>query len=90
MPVEIEKIVRDVRAAHDDLRDEKGFGPLSVTTQELLIFAASIVAGGYVEEIKDGLLAAALSTSISNIIIAQHAAMIAMISATSAAAASSS
>lgn len=90
LPVEIDIIVRDIAAAQEALRAQKGFGPLSVTTQELLLFAASIVAGEYAENAKDGLLTATLSTSIANIIIAQQAAMIAAISASTAAASSSS
>lgn len=90
LPVEIDTIVRDIVVAQDTLRAQKGFGAFSVTTQELLLFSASIVAGDYAENLKDGVLTATLSTSISNIIIAQQAAMIAAISASSAAAASSS
>ncbi len=90
LPVEIDRIVRDIDTAQDALREQKGFGPLSVTTQELLLYAASIVAGDYAESVKDGLLTATLSTSITNIIIAQQAAMIAAISASTAAASASS
>lgn len=90
LPVEIDTIVHDIGTARNTLRAQKGFGVLSVSTQELLLFAASIVAGGYAESIKDGVLTATLSTSITNIMIAQQAAMIAAISASTAAAASSS
>jgi hypothetical protein len=90
LPVEIDTIVRDLGLAQDALRGQKGFGSLSVTTQELLLFAASIVAGEYAENVKAGILTATLSTSITNIIIAQQAAMIAAISASTTAAASSS
>lgn len=90
LPVEIDTIVRDIVAAQDTLRAQKGFGPLSVTTQELLLFSASIVASNYAENVKDGVLTATLTTSISNIIIAQQAAIIAATSASTAAAASSS
>lgn len=90
LPVEIDTIVRDIGLAQDTLRAQKGFGLLSVTTQELLLFAASIVVGNYAESVKDGVLTATLSTSITNIIIAQQAAMIAAISASTTAAASSS
>lgn len=79
LPVEIDAIVRDISAAQDILRAQKGFGPLSVTNQELLLFAASIIASDYAESIKDGALSATLSTSITNIIIAQQAAMMAVI-----------
>ena len=90
LPVAPDTIVRDIGAARETLRAQKGFGPLSAPTQELLLYAASIVAGNYAERVKDGVLTATLSTSITNIIIAQQAAMIAAISASNVAAASSS
>lgn len=90
LPVKMETIVRDIGVVRDSLRARKGFGSLSVTTQELLLYAASIVACEYAESVKDGVLTATLSTSITNIIIAQQAAMIAAIAASTAAAVSSS
>ena len=90
LPVNIDDIVHDIGEAQNFLRAQKGFGPLSVATQELLLYAAAIVAGEYAQNIRDGVLTAALSTSIVNIIIAQEAAMIAAVSAASAAAAASS
>ncbi len=90
LPVEINTIVRDIAEAQMFLRLQKGFGVFWVTTQELLLFAAAIVAAEYADSVKDGVLTAALSTGITNIIIAQQAAMIAAISASSTAAASSS
>lgn len=88
LPVEMNTIVSDIGAAQDILRTKKGFGSLSVTTQELLLFAASMVAGDYAGNVKDGIITATISTSIKNIIIAQQAAMIAAISASSVAATS--
>ena len=90
LPVETDSIVRDINEAKQTLREEKGFGSFSVTSQEILLYAAGIVAGEYTENVKAGVLTAALSTSITNIIIAQQTAMIAAISASSAAAASAS
>jgi len=90
LPVEIDTIVRDIDAAQDTLRAQKGFGVLSVTTQELLLFAASIVAGDYAESVKEGVLTATLSTSITNIMIAQQTAVIAAITVSTTAASSSS
>ena len=55
LPVEIETIARDIGKAQDTLRAKKGFGSLSVTTQELLLFAASIVASDYTESVKGGI-----------------------------------
>ncbi|MDR3120036.1 MAG: DUF4003 domain-containing protein [Clostridiales bacterium] len=86
LPADIDTIVRDVDAAQSTLRAKKGFGPLSVYKEELLLFAASIVAGDYTERARDGVLAATLSTSIANLIIAQQVAMVVMVSAVSSAA----
>ena len=90
LPVEIDTIVHDIGEAFNYMRAQKGFGPWSVTTQELLLFAAGIVAYELAKNISDGVLSATLSTSIANIIIAQQAAMIAAVSASTAAAAASS
>ena len=89
LPVDADTLVRDLNEAQAYLRTQKGFGSLSLTTQELLLFAASLLAGEYAQGAKDGIVTAALSTGITNIIIAQHAAMIAAISASSAAASAS-
>ena len=90
LPAEIDAIVREVEEARDYLRTQKGFGPLSVASQELLLHASALIAGKYAQEGKAGVTTATLSTGITNLIIAQQAAMIAAISSTSAAAASSS
>ena len=78
LPVEIDTIVRDIIEVQSALRGQKGFGSLSVSTQELLLFAASIVASEYAQSTQDGVLTATVSTSITNIIIAQQAAMMAV------------
>ncbi|MCL2152153.1 MAG: DUF4003 domain-containing protein [Oscillospiraceae bacterium] len=90
LPVEIDAIVRDIGDARDYLRTQKGFSVLSVSIQELLLYAVAIVANEYAQSMKDGVLTATISTSITNIIIAQHVAMVAAISASTASAASSS
>ena len=90
LPVETDVIVRDIGEAYAVLRDQKGFGGLSVTSQELLLLAGSLVAGEYAKNIEDGVITAALSTSIVNILIAQQAAMLAAVSASAAASSSSS
>jgi len=87
---DMEAVVRDVDEAKALLRNEKGFGLLSMTTQELLLYAASLVAGEYAENMKEGVITATISTSITNIIIAQQAAMMAAMTASHAAASSSS
>lgn len=90
VPVEIDTIVRDIDDAQGALRAQKGFGSLSVTTQELLLYISSVIAGVYAENAKEGgVLTAALSTSITNMIIAQQAAMTAAVCASAAAASAS-
>lgn len=60
-----------------------------MTRQERLLYAASLVAFGAADQISNGLIAGAISTSIASIIIAQQtAAVIASTSAASAAASS--
>ncbi|GHU69486.1 hypothetical protein AGMMS49992_00240 [Clostridia bacterium] len=85
LPAEIDAIVGDIGAAQNILREKKGFGSLSVGTEELLLFAASIVAGDYAENAKDGVLNATLSTSLANLIIAQQTAIIVVLCATTSA-----
>jgi hypothetical protein len=85
LPVEIDMIVRDLDAAQAALRTKKGFGSLSIDTEELLLFAAAITASNYIENAKDGMLTATLSTSINNIIIAQYTALIIVFSGSAAA-----
>ena len=89
LPIDTATIVRDIDEAQATLRDQKGFGSMSLTKQELLLFAASLVAGRYAHGAKDCLLTATLSTSITSIIIAQEAAMVAAMASAAAASASS-
>jgi len=77
LPVDPGVIARDIDQAQAFLRAQQGFGRLSVTTQELLLYATGIVADGYARTIDAGVLAATISTSITNIIIAQQTATIA-------------
>ena len=81
LPVDAETIGSDIIEARNYLRTQKGFGSISVTTQEILLYSAAIVASEYAGNIKDGITTATISTSITNIIIAQQAAMIAAASA---------
>jgi hypothetical protein len=87
LPGTAEEIVHDVAEAFWFLRAQKGFGAWSVTKQEVLLYAAALAAYERLGDVKNGLLTTALCTSITNIILAQQAAMITAISASSAAAA---
>lgn len=88
LPVDTQTIVEQVQAAYEFLRTQKGLGSWSVTKQELLLYAAALVALSSVANAQDGIVTASLSTSIINIIIAMQTAMV--IVAASAAASSSS
>ena len=90
LQADVESIVRDIDDVQTRLRTQKGFGAFSVSTQELLLYTTAIVAGVYADDIEAGLITASLSTSITNIIIAQQVAMIAAITASSAAVAAAS
>jgi len=90
LPVENSVLVSEIDEAEMMLRSQKGLGAWSVTTQEILLFASAVVAGVHTRNLKDGALSATLSTSIANIVIAQQAAMIAIIAASASVASSSS
>ena len=89
LPVEIDLLVRDIDEAQKILQAQKGFGALSVTKQELLLLSAYLIAGEYSQSVKSDVLTATISTGITNLIIAQQAALIAAMSASTAAAAAS-
>jgi len=71
--------------ARDFLRNQKGLGYFSVTTQELLLYVASLVTYTYATDNENNLLRANLATSVTNLIIAQQVAIIVAISAASSA-----
>ncbi|WP_342424482.1 DUF4003 family protein [Paenibacillus sp. FSL E2-0178] len=89
LPYEQKELVSDVSETYEVLRTRKGFGNWSINKQELLLLSAALVSYTYIDDVKSGIITSALSTSLTNIIIAQQTA-IAVAAATSAAAASSS
>ncbi len=89
LPTSIDMIVDQVIDVYEFLRKQKGFSRWSVTKQELLLFSSALVAFKNVQDAQNGILTATISTSITNIIIAQQTA-IAVAAASSAAASSSS
>lgn len=88
LPGSKEDIVNDVSETYEFLRTKKGFGNWSITKQELLLLSAGLVAFKYVDEVKSGVVSTMLSTSITNIVIAQQAASAAAAAAAAAAATS--
>ena len=86
VPADIDEMILEINEIQTYLRAQKGFGSFSVAAEELLLFATSFVADEYAKNIENDMMTAALSTSIANIIIAEQAAMIAIICASSASA----
>ncbi|MEC0094423.1 DUF4003 family protein [Paenibacillus macquariensis] len=89
LPCNKDTIVTDVSETYEFLRTKKGFGNWSIAKQELLLLSAALVAFKNVDDVRNGILTTMLSTSITNIVIAQQTA-IAVAAASSAAAADSS
>jgi len=87
LPVDCNTIVADIAEGQQVLREQKGFGSWSVTKQELLIYVAAVTASEHAKNTSNDVVTATVSTSITNIIIAQQVAMMmAVIMATSVAA----
>lgn len=79
LPATEEVLTEKIREAHEFLRAQKGFGLLSVTKQEILMYSSSFVASVYMKDIQNDISTATISTSISNLLIAQQAEMYASI-----------
>lgn len=90
LPIDGDILANDILEAQAYLRAQKGFGPLSITTQELLLFSTAIVTSVYAEEIKNDIVTASITTSIISIIIALQTAIIMGMSAAAVAASMSS
>ena len=83
LPAEVDDIAREIDEAQAYLRAQKGFGTWSVSKQELHLFAAAMVAAAYADDIKRGVIAASVATSIASIIITQQIVVLAAIMASS-------
>ncbi len=81
LPVDSNSLIPEIDRAQAFLRNQKDFGSFSVSQQELLMLAASMVVNDFADKFKDDMTRAALSTSITSIMIAQQTAMIAMLAA---------
>jgi hypothetical protein len=90
LPADPENLVDEVVEMYEALRTKPGFGQWSVTKQELLLLASALISMGYVNHGKDGVLGTTISTSLTNIIMAQQTAMIAVVASSAAASSSSS
>jgi len=80
------KLADELIAVTDFLRKQKGFGALSVSPQELQLYAVSLMTHAHVGEEQAGITKAGVTTSITNLLIAQQVAIISSMAAMSAAA----
>lgn len=78
-------VVDDIANAYEYLRIQKGFGLFSIDKQTGLLLTTAIVASIYAEALNDGVLVASVATTITNILIAQQAAITAAVVASTAA-----
>jgi hypothetical protein len=90
LPCDSDTLIVEVEETYGWLRTKKGFGNWTISKQELLLFSAALVAFNYVEDVKSGILTTTLSTSMTNIIIAQQTAIAIAASSTTATSSSSS
>jgi uncharacterized membrane protein len=87
LPISADIIARDILEAQAFLKAQKGFGVFSVTSQELLLYAAAFITTSYAEDTDNNLMTASVSTSITSILIAQQIAILIAASASASAAA---
>lgn len=90
LPASADDIAGQVAETFWRLRTQKGFGPWSVTKQELLLLSSGLVALDSLEQAKSGVLNTALNSSVISLVIAQQTAIAAAAAASASAAASSS
>lgn len=88
LPTDDNTLVDEVIEVYEMLRTKKGFGPWSVSKQELLLLSSALVSYEYADEVGDCVVASALSTSLTNIIVAQQTAVAVMVATSSATASS--
>jgi hypothetical protein len=74
LPNDADAIARDIEEVQAILKMQKGFRALYVSKQELFLFAAAVVAIGYPESMKNGVVMTALITGVLYIIMMQRAA----------------
>ncbi|MDO3413033.1 DUF4003 family protein [Saccharibacillus sp. CPCC 101409] len=90
LPIEAPAVAEEVSKMFDFLREQQGFGRWSATKQEVMMLAAALVSQEHADEVGRGELPAAPSTSLANVMLAQHAALAAAAAAAASAAAASS
>lgn len=85
-----DKIVSNIKEVSDFVYEKAGYGMWSLDKNTRTILSANLVCDFYVDEMKKGIVDAALANSINAILIAQQQAAVAACCGASAAAASSS
>lgn len=75
LPCDDGDVVDGVVQTSEWLRMQKGFGRWSVAEQELLLYSSALVAYQYVQQLSGIVPMTTLSTSLTNILIAQQAAI---------------
>jgi len=83
------QLADELIAVRDNLRSQKGFGAFSVSIHEILLYAVSMLTHGYIGDAQADITKAGITTSVTNLIIAQQVAIMTSIAASSAAAAAS-
>jgi len=79
-------LASELNASTEFLRLQKGLGALSVSIQELQLYAVSLMVHAHKGDEQAGITKAGVTTSVTNLLIAQQVALIASMSAMSAAA----
>ena len=90
LPVDIKTIVDDIDQAQQVIRAQKGFSSWSVSKQELIIYATAVIVAQYTKSADNSVVTATISTSFTNIILAQQVAMIVAVTVAATSASSSS
>jgi len=79
-------LANELNAVTDYLRAQKGLGALSVSIQELQLYAVSLMTHAHVGDEQSEITRAGVTTSVTNLLIAQQVALISSMAAMSAAA----
>jgi len=76
LPVEVSTLLNDVSDADLIIKNKKGFSSMLITKQQRHLYAASLVASTYIDEIKRGGMKIDDSLSLDSILLAQKVANI--------------
>lgn len=82
---DVDKITDDIVEVSNYLKTQKGFDSIMSSKSERIRYAAALVSGSYVQNLKDEMLNITLANSLTNILIAQETAIIVALTASTAA-----